>query len=164
MKNVKAVNFQGFQAREKTIRQIIFWTVIVTGIMALFIPILIKAQPANVCEVFGNCTAGIDQYSSGGTNNAAKLILSIAYAAVYIIGAIATLFIIIGGYSMISSSGDPTKYKKGLETVKNAIVGVILAIVSFALVSVIGNIFSTTDVIGHINQNSAKIVYMVKNS
>ncbi len=135
-----------FQARRKTIKQIIFWTIILGAFVALFVPILASAQPADVCEVFGNCATGIDQYSGGGTNSLAQLILTIAYTLVYIFGAISVLFMVFGGYTMISSGGDSAKYKKGLETVKNAIIGIVLSIASFAIVSVIGSVFSTVDI------------------
>ena len=136
-----------FQARKKTIRQIIFWMVIVGALIALFVPVLTHAQPANVCEVFGNCTAGIDQYSGGGSENISKFFLNIAYAAVFISGALAVLFMVIGGYKMISSNGDAKKYGEGLNTVKNAAIGVALAILSFTIVTVVGNIVSTSDII-----------------
>jgi Type IV secretion system pilin len=136
------------QARRKTIKQIIFWTIILGAFIALFVPVLTNAQPANVCEVFGNCAANIDQYSGGGTDSLAQLILTIAYTVVYILGAVSVLFMIIGGYSMISSGGDSAKYKKGLDTVKNAIIGIILSIASFAIVSVIGSVFSTINIGG----------------
>lgn len=134
------------QSRKKTIKQIIFWTVILGACIALFVPVLASAQPANVCEVFGNCAANIQQYSGGGTSTLASLILTISYSIVYILGALSVLFMIIGGYSMISSGGDSTKYKKGLDTVKSAIIGIVLAITSFAIVSVLGSIFSTVNI------------------
>jgi hypothetical protein len=133
-------------SRRKLIKQIIFWTIITVGFLALFIPVFTKAQPADVCEVFGNCAGGIERFSQGGTNSFVDLLLSIAYIFVYILGAVAVLFMVIGGYNMVSSNGDPKKYGAGLDTLKYAVLGLIIAIASFAIVTVVGGIFSTIDI------------------
>lgn len=133
-------------SRRKLIKQIILWTVITVGFLALFIPVFTKAQPADVCEVFGNCAGGIQRFSQGGTNSFVDLLLTIAYIFVYILGAVAVLFMVIGGYNMVSSNGDPKKYGSGLDTLKYAVLGLIIAIASFAIVTVIGGVFSTIDI------------------
>jgi len=55
-------------------------------------------------------------------------------------GILAVLFIIIGGLRMITSAGDSTAVTAGKNTIKYALFGLILAVLSFAIVRVITNV------------------------
>jgi len=62
------------------------------------------------------------------------IIGSITTALVYIIGALSVLMIIVGGLRYVISGGDPKKTADAKNTITYAIVGVIVAIVSFAII------------------------------
>ncbi|HRY60426.1 MAG TPA: hypothetical protein P5096_03530 [Patescibacteria group bacterium] len=49
------------------------------------------------------------------------------------------IMIIYGGFMYITSSGDPSKVKRGTSAITAAIVGAIITLLSFALVYFIGN-------------------------
>lgn len=49
-------------------------------------------------------------------------------------GAVAVGFIIAGGFMYIASSGEPANIKKAKETIVNAVVGLIIAMLSFGVV------------------------------
>lgn len=59
-----------------------------------------------------------------------------------LIGGVALIFIIYGGYLIMTSQGDPIKLEKGKSYVVSAIIGLILAISGFGLYRVI-----TSDII-----------------
>lgn len=61
-----------------------------------------------------------------------------------IIGIVAVIMIIIGGFNMMISSGDPGKVKKGKDTILYGIIGLVIAILAFAIVNfVVKGVFNT---------------------
>jgi Type IV secretion system pilin len=50
---------------------------------------------------------------------------------------ITVFFFIVGGYYILTSNGDSSKYKKGLDVLKNALIGLIVILVSFTLTQII---------------------------
>lgn len=54
-----------------------------------------------------------------------------------VIGMVAFLFLIIGGYFILTSQGDPSKLQKGREYILYSILGLILAVFGFVFVQVI---------------------------
>ncbi len=54
-----------------------------------------------------------------------------------IIGGVAVLFIIYGGYLILTSKGNPTQLAQGKSTVMYAIVGLLLAIFGFVITQII---------------------------
>ncbi len=58
-----------------------------------------------------------------------------------IIGLVGLLFLVIGGYFIMTSRGDPSQLKKGKSYITYAIIGILLAIFGFVFISVIaGNV------------------------
>lgn len=57
---------------------------------------------------------------------------------VSLIGGIALLFVIYGGYLLLTSAGDPHKIRIGKEYITYAIIGLLLALFALILLQVIG--------------------------
>lgn len=133
------MNFSSYESRNKNIKRIIFWSVIIGGILALFFSrtsVSTFAQPADVCEQIGGCVQGINQLSRG-RDGVIELILRLVRIAIFISAGVAILFIVIGAYQMITSRGDDEVYASGLKTLRNSVLGLILAILSITIVSLI---------------------------
>lgn len=58
-------------------------------------------------------------------------------------GAIAIVFVIIGGFMYITSNGNEEQAEKGKNTLINAIIGVVIIIMSYVIINVITNLVST---------------------
>lgn len=56
-----------------------------------------------------------------------------------LIGSLSVIFIIVGGLQMVSSSGDPQRFRMGRESVIYACVGLVIAIGAYAIVSFVAN-------------------------
>lgn len=67
--------------------------------------------------------------------NAIRLMLMFA-------GIIAVVFVIIGGYMYITSGGNAEQAEKGQNTVVNAIVGIVMIILSYVIINVLVNLVS----------------------
>ncbi|HSX48354.1 MAG TPA: pilin [Candidatus Nanoarchaeia archaeon] len=53
---------------------------------------------------------------------------------VFVVGTVAVLMIIIGGLMYVLSAGDPSSTKKAKDTILYAIIGVVVAILAYAIV------------------------------
>lgn len=59
-----------------------------------------------------------------------------------IIGIIAVIMVILGGFKLMTSTGDPGRVKKGKDTILYGIIGLVIALLAFAIVNfVINGIF-----------------------
>jgi hypothetical protein len=76
-------------------------------------------------------------------NTAGQLFTFIIRTMLAFAGLVAIIYIIYGGYIMISSSGDPAKYKKGRNTVGYAAAGFAIVVLAYVIVNAVVNIAST---------------------
>ncbi len=67
------------------------------------------------------------------------LIYQIIRMLLLVAGALAVLFVIIGGYQYITSGGNEETAEKGKKTLVNAIIGIVVIILSFVIINVIVN-------------------------
>lgn len=89
-------------------------------------------------------TGGINKVNPGGgtPTDLNKMVQSVLNWVFGIIGIVAVIMIIMGGFNMMISSGDPGKVKKGKDTILYGIIGLVIAILAFAIVNfVINGIF-----------------------
>jgi len=81
-----------------------------------------------------NCNAGTDVNSFIRT--VINWVLGITFG-------VAVLFLIIGGFWYITSAGNEETASKGKSTVINAIIGIIIIVLSYVIVNVVSNLVST---------------------
>jgi len=81
--------------------------------------------------------AGDFQWQNGG--DIVLILLGILDILLRVAGMVAVGFIIYGGIQYITSEGQPDKTKDAMQTIINALVGLVIAIVATAFVSFIGN-------------------------
>ena len=63
------------------------------------------------------------------------IIRNIINAIIFAIGMVAVVMIIIGGVNYATSQGDPGKVKKGKDTIMYGIIGLVVAVLAFAIVN-----------------------------
>jgi Type IV secretion system pilin len=66
-----------------------------------------------------------------------SLISSVAGVLISLIAAVSVIYLILGAYKMISDSGDGKGFSAGKDNVKYAIIGLVVALLSFFIVSTI---------------------------
>jgi hypothetical protein len=97
--------------------------------------------PSNLSSLSG---LGLPAYCNAiGTDSTGLLTHAINLLLAFL-GVIAVLFIIIGGYKMIISRGDEKKFESGRQTVTYALIGLVVAILAFTMITVIGNTLGGT--------------------
>ena len=83
------------------------------------------------CVKTGATTAG----GTGTTTNVGTLIKTIVNVLLYILGAIAVIMIVIGGIKYTYSNGDSSSVQSAKNTILYAVVGLVIAIMAFAIVN-----------------------------
>ena len=73
--------------------------------------------------------------SSCGNANINTIFSAITNALIFIIGALSVIMIIVGGLRYVTSNGDPKQAEAARNTIMYAVIGVIIAIASFAIVN-----------------------------
>jgi hypothetical protein len=63
----------------------------------------------------------------------------VANTLIFLVGAVAVIYLIIGGVRYVVSSGDSKAVESAKNTILYAIIGIVVAVISFALVSFVIN-------------------------
>ncbi len=71
----------------------------------------------------------------GGPTTIWGVMATVTKIAMTLIGMLSVLMVVVGGLQIVSAAGNPQRLKQGRETVIYAIVGVIIAISAYAIVS-----------------------------
>jgi hypothetical protein len=82
---------------------------------------------------------GIKQACGGGACNKdltlGELFKNIGNALIFVIGAVAVIMIIVGGLRYVLSNGDAKAAAAGKDTILYAVVGLVFAVASYAIVN-----------------------------
>jgi len=124
-----------YSTRRLFVKKIILVFVLLVGVVALFTPTLVAvdAQTTDVCQTFGqNCGT----ITSGTNSNAIVNVVANVTNWLVVIGvAIGIFFVVYGAFRMIASIGAPEAFKSGLNTITNAILGIIILLLAYTIVS-----------------------------
>ena len=80
--------------------------------------------------------------NTANTNDLMGQANTIINVVIGVIGFVAVAFIIFGGYQYTTSAGDPGKVKKAKDTILYGIIGLVVAMLAYAIVNfVLSNVF-----------------------
>lgn len=97
-----------------------------------------SAQSLKACEGVA-ATGGSCDTGTGLTKGFA----TVANTLIFIVGAVSVLMVIIGGLRYVLSNGDSAGLKSAKDTILYALVGVVVSLLAYALVSFVIGRFST---------------------
>ena len=80
--------------------------------------------------------------SCKNTSDLNSVIQIIINTIIFVIGMVAVVMIILGGISYATSQGDPAKVKKGKDTILYGIIGLVVALLAFAIVNFVLGAFN----------------------
>ena len=103
----------------------------------LFVGAPATAAPRDVLEQ-GGCDSNSTLCADSG-DGVFSLIRSIIQVMFIIAGIIAVIMIIIGGITYTTSVGDPAKTKKAKDTVLYSVVGLVVSLMAYAIVTYVVN-------------------------
>ena len=84
------------------------------------------------CAQAGTLVSDPESCNGNDLNEVIKMIVN---AIIFVIGIVAVVMIILGGINYATSQGDPSKVKKGKDTILYGIIGLVVALLAFAIVN-----------------------------
>lgn len=109
-------------------------------------PILALAQTGGVSE--GLNSPGLSsQFGFGSLQRQTTLkglLIEIIRIMLLLAGIIAVMFVIIGGYYYVTAQGNEEQAEKGKNTLINAIIGIVVIILSYVIINVVSNLVSSS--------------------
>ena len=97
-------------------------------------------QSASAINVFKNCNGSssvVCAETKAGGSKTSSLVQSIINLLLYAVGIISVIMIIVGGIKYTTSNGDASKITSAKNTILYAVVGLVVAIMSFAIVNLV---------------------------
>src|SRR3989344_9230635 len=113
------------------------WKKIGLGLLStlVFSPLVALAQAGSTGLLIPPQPKGLPgQYTTATT-----LVLQIINIALAVVGIVAILFIVIGGFRYITSAGNEEAAESGKKMITNAIIGLVVVILSYVIIRVIMN-------------------------
>lgn len=106
---------------------------------------LAATTTAGAVEVFEACTGAADTAVCKGKDDKVLgpdgLLTNVINLLLFIIGIVSLIMIIVGGFKYTTSAGDSSQLSNAKDTILYALVGLVIAIMSFAIVNwVVGRI------------------------
>lgn len=95
----------------------------------------VSATNISWCAQAASYAANADSCESGSDVN--TIVRTIIQVVIYVVGLLAVVMIIIGGILYSTSAGDPGKVKKAKDTIMYGIIGLVIAVLAFAIVNFI---------------------------
>ncbi len=96
---------------------------------------ILVAPDAYAINVFQACTGQGSTVCSAQNDNAASMVKTVINILLYVLGIIAVIMIIIGGIRYTTSNGDSGSLKTAKDTILYSVVGLVVAIMSYAIVN-----------------------------
>lgn len=93
----------------------------------------------------GTAQTGASSVSSGLANNLTAQVTVIINILIFIIGLVAVIMLIVGGFRYVFSQGNEKSVQGAKDTILYAIIGIVVAVLAFAIVNfVLGGLTSGT--------------------
>lgn len=126
----------------KNIKHTFIALLAVAGLVATPLALTTQVEAAAPCSGVACLNQGSNSATPAGTNtNLRAQLQTVTNILLFLLGAIAVVVIVIGGIKYTTSDGDSSKIQSAKNTILYAIVGIIVALLAFAIVSFVINQF-----------------------
>lgn len=109
-------------------------TLILSATMLVFVGVPVQAEScgsAKQCITDGLTASG----TSTTPNSFSSVLTTVTNILLFLMGAISVIMIIVGGIRYATSQGDQTQMQSAKNTILYAVIGVVVAIAAYAIVS-----------------------------
>lgn len=109
---------------------------------APLVPMTVLADSNNPADSIQQGVSGVGGGDSASQDDLKNDIKTIVNVMLFILGAIAVIMIIVGGIRYTTSNGDAQQTKGAKDTILYAVVGLVVAILAYAIVNFVISSFS----------------------
>lgn len=92
-------------------------------------------------NVFQSCSGNTSAVCKSTNDNAGNMIKNVINILLYVLGAIAVIMIVVGGVRYTVSAGNSSSTKEAKDTIIYAIVGLVIALMSYTIVNFVLSYF-----------------------
>ena len=126
------------------LRALIISTMAVFGMLVLPVQVANAActKDSSPADCLKQGTSDIGGDKAGGENAFTDGLKNVVNVLLFILGAIAVIMIIIGGIRYTTSNGDASNTKAAKDTIMYAVVGLVVAILAYAIVNFVIGAFT----------------------
>ena len=110
---------------------------VLAAVLITLAPALSMAALSDTFRASGGCDPNLQRCDNLSVNGLIKLVINWLLGIAF---GIAVLFLIIGGFWYITSGGNEETAEKGRNTAINAIIGIVIIILSYVIVNVVSNL------------------------
>jgi hypothetical protein len=110
--------------------------------LALTLVAAFYAWPALALDASGGASAARPNSTPGSLFGDGGIFQTISQVLIFLTGAIAVIVVIFGGLRYVTSTGDAARVKQAKDTILYGIVGVVVAILAYAMVAFVTSSFS----------------------
>lgn len=96
--------------------------------------IYLYGKTRNACAMAGTVVTNPEACSGNDLNT---IVTTIINTVIFVVGMLAVVMIILGGINYATSQGDPSKVNKAKSTIMYGIIGLVICLLSYAIVSFI---------------------------
>jgi len=119
----------------KQMKSILFTFALLIGLVGFV------AQPVGAINVFkdsckgSNSSDAVCTEAGKGATGASDLIQRLITTLLYVVGVISIIVMIVGGIKYVTSDGDSSKVNSAKNTILYAVIGLVVAMLAFAIVN-----------------------------
>lgn len=109
----------------------------VMGLMAVATPVLVATDvsAANAVEELKKGMNAAGGSTDGNKKSFGAIMKTVVNVILYVLGAVSVIMIVFGGFRYTVSAGDASKVKAAKDTILYAVVGLVVALLAFAVVN-----------------------------
>lgn len=111
--------------------------VLFTAGLATFLVKSGVAKAGDVDSGLRTIRGSFDRTVFDNADNIPELIAVIVRILLLVVGAIAVLFVIVGGFQYLTSGGNEENAEKGKKTLINAVIGLVMVILAWVIINVV---------------------------
>ncbi len=112
-----------------------FFLAAVFSVLLVALPYLVSAAGILPAETGGTCAAGQEGRCGNYTlNDATQLMVNVANYILGIVGSLALLMFVIGGFMFLISAGSSKSVEKGKQIIIGAVIGLIIVFCSYMII------------------------------
>lgn len=109
---------------------------VLAGFMALTLVGSFGIQTASAIDLIDCSGANANStVCKSKDDNAGQMVVNIVNMLLFVLGVVGVIVIIIGGFMYVTSAGDANRAKTGKDTIMYAVIGLIVALMAFAIVN-----------------------------
>lgn len=126
------------------IRNKLLAVALVLGLMAVPVGVVPVSDATAKCDGAADClTDGLQNVKTGSTS-LEDTIKSITNVLLFLIAAVSVIMLILGGFKYVTSNGNADQIKSAKNTIMYAIIGLVVAILAYAIVGFVIDAFIGT--------------------